>query len=174
MSTKFDTEYDVYIITGKDEEGERVLAVAKNEEQARLGVAYYKETQKYNYWDIDFECKNFKEFPVLKPYYRCDYDLTLTPVDGKEGEYYFTIFNVSSERYYLKPDETYSPKSRMTLNKTMVDDKDEVISLRGYFTQDEKPPANKGYITMWSELIMDRVNAESNKIKLVIPEYDFE
>ena len=164
----------VYVITGKDEEGEDVLAVAKNEEQALLGVAYFKETQKYNYWDIDYERMRLREFPSLKHYYRCEYDLGLTPVHGKEGEYYFTIINVCPTEFFLKPDETFSPTSRMTLQKVTVNNGDETITLRGYFTQEKKPPANTGYISIWSNLIMDKVNAESDKIKLVLPEYDCE
>lgn len=174
METKSNMEEYVYVITGKDEEGEDVLAVAKDEKQAKLGIAYFKETQKYNYWDIDFERMRLREFPILKHYYRCDYDLTLSPVDGKEGEYYFTIYNVNSTEYYLKPDETFSPISHMVLQKIAVNDNEETISLRGHFTQEEKPPANTGYISIWSNLIMEKVNAKSDKIKLVIPEYDCE
>lgn len=174
METKSNTEDYIYIITGRDEDGEHVLAIAKDKEQAKAGVAYFKETQKYNYWDIDFECMRPREFPILKHYYRCDYDLSLTPVDGKEGEYYFNIYNVNPAEFCLKPDETFSPISRMTLTKTTVNDGDETITLRGYFTQTEKPPANTGYVSIWSNLIMDKVNAESDKIKLVLPEYDCE
>lgn len=174
METKSNMEEYAYVIIGKDEDGENVLALVKDEEQLKLGIAYFKETQKYNYWDIDYERMRFREFPVLKHYYRCEYDLSLTPVDGKEGEYYFTIFNVYSSEFYLKPDETFSPISRMTLTKTAVNDGDEAINLKGYFTQDKKPPASTGYISIWSNLIMDKVNAESSKIKLVLPEYDCE
>ena len=163
-------KFDCYVIIGitigrKNQKTENVLDIVNDEEQAKLGVAYYKAKDKYKYTDIFYYGKNIADLSSVKPYIYYKYNCSLRPTPI-EGVYNFSISCRLMEQRLTEDIKTFSPEFEMVVNRRSMNDGEEFIILEGYFTQLGCVP-EKNNLRAEHQMVMEQVNAHSNKIKLI-------